>query len=133
MAKQLTPMPVQYITEENGRKVGVVLKWADYVRLLANSEGDPDILAGLTYSELEALAHSKLASERQDRLGELLARQDAGALSDDESRELDRLLDQIDQLNILKARALGESNGRKIADESASDGASPGAVEAIGD
>jgi hypothetical protein len=106
MAKQLTPMPVQYITEENGRKVGVVLKWADYVRLLANAEADPDILTGLTYSELEALAHSKLASERQERLGELLARQADGALSDDESRELDRLLDQIDQLNILKARAL---------------------------
>jgi len=106
MAKQLTPMPVQYITEENGKRVGVVLQWADYVRLLANSEDDPDILTGLTYSELEALAHSKLASERQDRLGELLARQAVGALSDDESRELDRLLDQIDQLNILKARAL---------------------------
>ena len=106
MAKQLTPMPVQYITEENGRKVGVVLKWADYVRLLANAEADPDILTELTYSELEALAHSKLASERQERLGELLARQADGALSDDESRELDRLLDQIDQLNILKARAL---------------------------
>jgi ribosome assembly protein YihI (activator of Der GTPase) len=52
------------------------------------------------------LAHSKLASERQERLDELLARQDAGALSDDEAKELDRLLDQIDQLNILKARAL---------------------------
>ena len=106
MAKQFQPLPVQYITEENGRRVGVVLKWEDYMRLMTKSESDPDILADLTISEVEALAQSSLSPQRQDRLNELLTRQEDASLTEKEEEELDHLLEQVDQLNILRARAM---------------------------
>ncbi len=104
MAQQMTPMPVQYITEEDGRRIGVVLRWEDYLRLQGASS--VDMLSGLSKSELLALAHSKLAPERQSRLDDLLAKQEESGLTEEESDELDSLLAQIDHLNILKARAL---------------------------
>jgi len=84
----------------------VILAWEDYARLRRQKGGDPDLLDGLTLAEVEALAHSKLAPEQQQRLDELLARLHDDVLTKLEREELDRLLAQVDQLNILKARAL---------------------------
>ena len=106
MSTQNPMPPVQYITEENGRKVGVILAWEDYARLRKETRSDPDLLDDLTFAEVEALAHSKLAPERQDRLDELLERLEQDLLASSEREELDKLLAQVDQLNILKARAL---------------------------
>ncbi len=67
--------------------------------------GHTEILTGLSVDELEALADSLLAPAAQARLEELLARQKDQRLSSDEERQLDRLLQQVDQLTLLKTRA----------------------------
>ena len=66
---------------------------------------DTDILIGVSVEELEALADSLLAPAAQARLDDLLARQKEKLLSGDEERELDGLLQKVDQLTILKTRA----------------------------
>jgi hypothetical protein len=67
--------------------------------------GNTEILTGLSVEALEALADGLLAPAAQARLDELLTRQKAGLLSADEERLLDRLLQHVDQLTILKSRA----------------------------
>lgn len=69
---------------------------------------DPDCLAGLSPAELTTLAHSQLTSDRQAELRDLLSRncQDMNGLSSDEQTRLDEILAEIDQLNLLKAKAL---------------------------
>lgn len=66
---------------------------------------DSELLVGLSDGELEALAESMLAPIAQARLNELLARNTEHQLSAAENAELDRLLDRIDQLTLLKTRA----------------------------
>ena len=66
---------------------------------------DPELLVGLSDGELEALAESLLAPSAQARLDELLSGNAEGRLSATERAELDRLLERIDQLTILKTRA----------------------------
>jgi len=106
MSKAATPAPVQYITEENGQRVGVVLSWDDYKKIQGSILDDPDQLSGMSRAELEALAYSELSPQRQERMDELLRKNNESTLSEDEQKELAQLIDQIDQLNILKARAL---------------------------
>ena len=64
-----------------------------------------DSLTGLSIKELEALAECQLAPAGQARLEELLARQKANQLDAEGERQLDLLLEQIDQLTLVKARA----------------------------
>ena len=66
---------------------------------------DPELLVGLTEEELEALADGLLSPSAQGRLNSLLERNAEGALAGAERAELDRLLEQVDQLTILKTRA----------------------------
>ena len=54
---------------------------------------------------LAALADLSLASKSHAKLDDLLTRNSAGTLTPDEAMELDSLLNQIDALNIVKARA----------------------------
>lgn len=68
--------------------------------------GESDTLTGLSVEALEALSECQLAPAAQARLSEMLAHQKAGQLTADEERQLDRLLEQIDQLTLLKARAI---------------------------
>lgn len=98
-------MQVQYITNEQGKQVGVLLDMADYRQLLAKQSADPELLDGLSQDELNALANSKLVPDAQAKLDDLLAKQTTSQLSDDEEMQLDQLLAQIDQLTILKTRA----------------------------
>jgi hypothetical protein len=65
----------------------------------------PKPLTSLSIAELEALAESKLAPAAQKRLDELLERNRESSLLPDEVMELDRLVAQVDQLTIIKARA----------------------------
>jgi uncharacterized protein with von Willebrand factor type A (vWA) domain len=96
---------LQYITDEQGERVGVILDLAEYQRLANLPSPDLDFLVGLSQAELQALADSKLAPTAQTRLDDLLARQDESTLSLEEIAELDHLLEQVDQLNVLKTRA----------------------------
>jgi hypothetical protein len=66
---------------------------------------EPEMLIGLSVGELEALSESLLAPAAQARLDYLLASNTEGRLSTDETEELERLLERVDQLSILKTRA----------------------------
>ena len=66
---------------------------------------DPEILTGLSTGELEALADSLLAPSAQAGLDELLSRNSQSQLETSEASELDRLLERVDQLTVLKTRA----------------------------
>lgn len=66
---------------------------------------DPDLLSGLSEMELQALSERVLSDEHQDRLHTLLERNRDQALTADEAAELDRYLEQIDALNLLRAQA----------------------------
>ena len=75
---------------------------------------DPELLVGMSIDELEALADTLLAPAAQQRLDDLLARQKEKQLTAAEEQELDRLLQQLNQLTILKTRArytLNHKNG----------------------
>jgi hypothetical protein len=98
-------MQVQYVTNEQGRRTGVLLDVAAYQRLVGQKPADPDLLTDMSRAELEVLASSRLALTAQVRLTELLRRQEEGTLSDIESAGLDELLAQADQLTLLKTRA----------------------------
>lgn len=66
---------------------------------------DPEVLVGLSEGELEALSDSFLAPSAQARLDDLLARKAEQQLAVPELAELDRLLERVDQLTVLKTRA----------------------------
>ncbi|MFN8489926.1 MAG: hypothetical protein U0350_20235 [Caldilineaceae bacterium] len=66
---------------------------------------DLELLVGLSEDDLSALAQTELAPVTQARLKELLAFNAHGRLTVEESAELDRLLEQVEQLTILKTRA----------------------------
>jgi hypothetical protein len=76
---------------------------------------DSDLLVGLSVEELEALAEGLLASAAQSRLDDLLARKKEKLLSAAEERELDGLLQKVDQLTILKTRARYTLNQERTA------------------
>ncbi|RFP61331.1 MAG: hypothetical protein BJG00_005485 [Limnothrix sp. CACIAM 69d] len=69
---------------------------------------DSSCLVGLTPAELNVLAHSQLTSDQQAELLELLSRNCRGmnSLSNDEKIQVDEILAEIDQLGLLKAKAL---------------------------
>jgi hypothetical protein len=54
---------------------------------------------------LTALADMALAPKSQSRLNDLLAKNVDGEISSEETKELDLLLAQVDELNLVKARA----------------------------
>lgn len=58
-------MHVQYVANEQGKQVGVLIDLTDYRRLLAARPSDPEILVDLSQDELDALAESKLAPKKQ--------------------------------------------------------------------
>jgi hypothetical protein len=72
---------------------------------LLEREQDPELLIGLRPVELQALSECRLTVMEQARLSELLDRNSDGALSSEESIELERLVEYTDQLTLLKTRA----------------------------
>lgn len=96
---------IQYVTNQNGERVGVLLDLATYQQLINSSGEDEEILNDLSLSELQALADSLLSPKSQIELNNLLAKNVENQLSAEEKVTLDNLLAQIDQLNILKTRA----------------------------
>lgn len=101
-----TPPQVQYIVNDKGQRTAVVIQWDDYVTLQDKFDVDPDLLSDLSEPELQVLAEGMLSPGRQERLSELLAGNRKGTLTEAEQQELDQLLDQVDSMNILKARAI---------------------------
>lgn len=105
---------VRYVTNEQGERVGVLLDLETYLRLTNLPTLDTELLTGLSQAELQALAESKLAPAAQTRLDDLLARNAETQLSPEETAELDHLLEQVDQLTILKTRARYTLNQAEI-------------------
>lgn len=95
---------MQYITNEAGDRVGVVLDLGTY-RQLTTGECDPDLLTNLSVEELAALAESTLSPASQAELDNLLTRNGESQLLESEQIQLDQLLQRVDQLNILKTRS----------------------------
>ncbi|MCE2695903.1 MAG: hypothetical protein PX483_11105 [Nostocales cyanobacterium LE14-WE4] len=95
---------VQYITNAQGEKVGVLLNLETYQQL-TNLSVDSELLIGLSIDELQALAESSLFPKTQMQLQELLIKNSQNQLSKVEAETLDKLLAQVDQLNIIKTRA----------------------------
>ncbi len=95
---------VQYITNAQGEKVGVLLNLETYQQL-TNLSLDSELLIGLSIDELQALAESCLFPKTQMQLQELLIKNSENQLSKVEAETLDKLLAQVDQLNIIKTRA----------------------------
>jgi len=97
--------PMQYVTNEQGERVGVLLDWQTYARYAQRLALNEECLVGLSLDELQALASCKLALADQTRLDDLLGRNAASLLAADELAELDDLLAKADQLTVLKTRA----------------------------
>ncbi|MEH2162829.1 MAG: hypothetical protein V7K38_17825 [Nostoc sp.] len=95
---------VQYVTNAQVDKVGVLLDLENYQQL-TNLSIDSKLLIGLSQDELQALAESSLFAKSQIQLQELLIKNSENNLSKEETQILDRLLMQVDQLNIIKTRA----------------------------
>jgi hypothetical protein len=66
---------------------------------------DEELLTNISPAELQALAAVSLAPDQQTQLSDLLARNAEVTISPEEIVILDQLLAQVDQLNMLKARA----------------------------
>ncbi|MCC5608270.1 hypothetical protein LC612_16110 [Nostoc sp. CHAB 5834] len=94
---------VQYVTNAQG-EIGVLLDLETYQQL-TNLSIDSELLIGLSLDELQALAESSLFPKTQIELQELLIKNSETNLSNEEAETLDRLLAQVDQLNIIKTRA----------------------------
>lgn len=96
---------VQYVTNQQGERVGVLLDLDTYHRLVKTSPTDEELLVGLSVEELQALANSHLASTEQAQLNQLLSQNAEAQLSADTTAMLDLLLTQVDSLTTLKTRA----------------------------
>jgi hypothetical protein len=96
---------VQYVTNQKGERIGVLLDIEAYHCLINTSASDEELLKNLSLEELQALANSQLVLAEQTQLGELLTQNAENQLSTDAIATLDHLLTQIDNLNILKTRA----------------------------
>ncbi|MFH7024760.1 MAG: hypothetical protein ACHBN1_05010 [Heteroscytonema crispum UTEX LB 1556] len=96
---------VKYVTNEEGKRVGVLLYLETYHQLKNPFVEDGEILTGLSLDELKALAECMLSPKAQAQLDDLLTRNGSNQLSSDETVTLDGLLEQVDQLNIVKTRA----------------------------
>jgi len=95
----------QYIIDEQGERIGVLLALEEYQQLTRLTPADADLLVGLSEAELQALAYSALAPTEQERLDDLLARNADGQLSEADQVALDHLLPYVDQFSIVKTRA----------------------------
>lgn len=96
---------IRYITNEQGKRVGVLLDIEAYDRLTNPLIADSECLRDLSEDELQALADSQLGVASQRRLDDLLAQNAESQLSTDETEELDQLIAKVDRLTILKTRA----------------------------
>lgn len=96
---------VQYVTNQQGERVGVLLDLETYHQLTNSVATDAELLEGLSSDELKALADSMLAATSQAQLDELLNRNSQNQLTANEIILLDHLIAQVDQLNIIKTRA----------------------------
>lgn len=88
MESRIAEPVVGYVTEADGRRIGVILGWEDYQTLRAYLPTDPDLLVNISEPELQALAEGILSSPYQQRLSELLQRNQSGVITQTEEVEV---------------------------------------------
>ena len=64
------------------------------------------VAIGLSLDECRVLADMKLSVGDQEHLNAMLAKNKAGTLDAAGTRQLDEILDRLDDLNLIKARAM---------------------------
>jgi hypothetical protein len=95
----------RFLTNDKGQ-VEVVLDVATYERLLRSQSSDPKLLRDLTREQLEALAKGTLTTSEESKLHQLVEKKKKEGLTPEETVRLDELLEQVDQLALVKARAM---------------------------
>ena len=96
----------RFVTNDQGQAIEVVLDVSTYERLLRSQSGDPKLLRDFSREQLEALAKSTLTTAEEDKLHSLVEKKKSGLLSGEEAAQLHEVLEQVDQLALVKARAL---------------------------
>jgi hypothetical protein len=97
---------IQYVTNTQGDRVGVLLDIETYQRLLQQGEtGDPELLLNLSREELQALAECKLVPAEQAQIDQIMERNSLRQLSGAEVERLDSELKKVEYLNNLRSRA----------------------------
>lgn len=67
---------------------------------------DSLILKGLSDHELYTLTQMMIPDTQQNRLDQLSHKNQAGKLARDEGREIEELLDEVQQISIIKTKAM---------------------------
>ncbi len=96
----------RFLTNDRGEPVEVILDLDTYKKLVESRVQDPKILRDLSREQLKALAEGHLTTERETMVHDLLEKKKTSALDLAESELLSSLLEQVDQLALLKARAM---------------------------
>ena len=94
----------RFVTTPQGT-VEVVMDEKTYEALVSSNSSDPLLLRDLTLEQLKALAEGKLTTDVQAQMNGLIQKEKAGQATSEESAILDKLLHQLDQLDMLKAKA----------------------------
>lgn len=94
----------RFVTTAQGT-VEVIMDEKTYEALVSYNSPDPLLLRDLTLEQLKALAEGKLTTDVQARLSGLIQKEKKGHTTLEESAALEKLSHQLDQLDMLKAKA----------------------------
>ncbi len=96
------------------RDVADVLADTLFLSLPALAEGKTPVVQDMTDAQVIALTELQLSAVEDERLSELLDKQQAGDLTDDERPDLNRLMQVYQEGLLLKSEALAEAVSRGL-------------------
>ncbi len=96
------------------REVADVLADTLFLSLPSLTEGKAPAMQDMTDAQVIALTELQLSANEDERLGELLDKQQAGELTDDERPDLNRLMQVYQEGLLLKSEALAEAVSRGL-------------------
>lgn len=96
------------------REVADVLADTLSLSLPSLTEGKAPAMQDMTDAQVIALTELQLSANEDERLGELLDKQQAGELTDDEHPDLNRLMQVYQEGLLLKSEALAEAVSRGL-------------------
>lgn len=104
----------EYLAQMTGRDVGEVLRDTIEISLRPLGTSTPPPLQDLSDAEVLALTNLQLPPSQDERLSELLSRQQADQLTLDEQTELTAIMQVYQEGLLRKARALREAVQRGL-------------------
>lgn len=96
------------------RDVADILADTLFLSLPALAEGKTPVVQDMTDAQVIALTELQLSAVEDERLSELLDKQQAGDLTDDERPDLNRLMQVYQEGLLLKSEALAEAVSRGL-------------------